>query len=77
MTLAPPSIDPGMCVCTQGCSLKTQDNLQVMALVPVERLMIETDCPWCDIRNTHAGGWITMGKFMFLATRGAIGKSRK
>ena len=49
----------------------------MMALVPVERLMIETDCPWCDIRNTHAGGWITMGKFMFLATRGAIGKSRK
>lgn len=37
-----------------GCSLKTQDNLKVTAQVPLDKLMIETDSPYCEIRNTHA-----------------------
>ncbi|KAI8906921.1 putative deoxyribonuclease TATDN1 [Gorgonomyces haynaldii] len=37
-----------------GCSLKTDENIATVRTIPLDRLLVETDAPWCDIRPTHA-----------------------
>lgn len=37
-----------------GCSLKTEANLEVIKALPNDKILLETDAPWCEIRPTHA-----------------------
>ena len=48
-------VELGFHVGVNGCSLKTKENLDVVREVPLGRLQLETDGPWCEIRPSHAG----------------------
>ncbi|KAL9080150.1 MAG: hypothetical protein Q9159_007650 [Coniocarpon cinnabarinum] len=47
-------VDLGLDIGVNGCSLKTKENLAVVKEIPLDRLQIETDGPWCEMRPSHA-----------------------
>lgn len=46
-------IDMGLCIGLNGCSLRTEQNLEVLSQLPIDKILLETDAPYCDIRSTH------------------------
>ncbi|XP_075981081.1 deoxyribonuclease TATDN1 [Anticarsia gemmatalis] len=56
-------LDLGMHIGINGCSLRTVESLEVVMKIPQDKLMIETDCPWCEIKPTHPGFTHVLTKF--------------
>lgn len=48
-------IELGFYIGINGCSLKTEEQIQSVAQIPSSHILLETDCPWCAIRPSHAG----------------------
>ncbi|SCZ93512.1 BZ3500_MvSof-1268-A1-R1_Chr6-3g08708 [Microbotryum saponariae] len=47
-------IELGYFIGINGCSLKTEENVECVRALPLDKLMVESDCPWCEIRPSHA-----------------------
>ncbi|KIJ21910.1 hypothetical protein PAXINDRAFT_63752, partial [Paxillus involutus ATCC 200175] len=47
-------MDMGFHIGVNGCSMKTEQNLDAVRNIRLDRLLLETDAPWCSMTNTHA-----------------------
>ena len=54
-------VEMGFHIGINGCSLKTKENVEVVRKVPWERLQLETDGPWCEMRASHASAEFLKG----------------
>jgi len=54
-------VELGFDVGINGCSLKTEENLELVKQLPLERIQLETDGPWCEVRSSSAGAKFLKG----------------
>ncbi|KAJ7492782.1 Mg-dependent DNase [Mycena latifolia] len=47
-------MDMGFYISVNGCSLKTEENLKTAKAIRPDRILLETDAPWCSMTGGHA-----------------------
>lgn len=52
-------LEEGFYIGINGCSLKNQENINVVKQIPIERILLETDSPYCLIRKSYAASNFT------------------
>ncbi|EAA27581.3 deoxyribonuclease tatD [Neurospora crassa OR74A] len=55
-------MDLGLFIGVNGCSFKTDENCAVVKQIRLDRIMLETDGPWCEVRGGHEG-WKYLVKY--------------
>ncbi len=55
-------VEMGFDIGINGCSLRTEEGCEVVKEIPLERLQVETDGPWCEIRPSHYSMKFLQGK---------------
>lgn len=55
LALAEQFMDLGYYIGLNGCSLRTEDSLHVVSKLPLNQILLETDCPYCEVRKSHPG----------------------
>ena len=56
-------LERGFYIGLNGCSLREPQGLDVARAVPFDRVVLETDAPWCDVKPTHAGWSLVRTRF--------------
>lgn len=52
-------IEMGLYIGINGCSLRTEENIKTVREIPLERILLETDSPYCLIRKSYAASRYT------------------
>ncbi|GMM56780.1 3'-5'-exodeoxyribonuclease [Maudiozyma humilis] len=46
-------LSPHCYIGLNGASFRTDENIEAVRRLPLDRMLLETDAPWCEIRPTH------------------------
>ena len=43
------AVELGLFIGVNGCSFKTNENIETVREIPIENLLLETDAPWSEL----------------------------
>lgn len=47
------NLSPNCYIGMNGASFRNESNIECVRYIPLNRLLLETDSPWCEVKRTH------------------------